>query len=58
MLVTQKTVDIDLKNVDKFVEQVVACNNEDTSVVRPNCKLSNLSNGSFTIRSCHVLIDF
>lgn len=57
MLVTQKTVDTGLKDV-KFRKQVVACNNEDTSVVRPNCKLSNLSNGSFTIRSCHVLIDF
>lgn len=58
MLVTQKTVDTGLKDVDKFRKQVVACNNKDTSVVRPNCKLSNLSNGSFTIRSCHVLIDF
>ena len=58
MLVTQKTVDSGLKDIDKFRKQVVAWNNEDTSVVRPNCKLSNLSNGSFTIRSCHVLIDF
>ena len=32
MLVTQKTVDSGLKDVDKFRKQVVAWNNEDTFI--------------------------
>ena len=58
MIVTQKNVDTGLEDVGMVRKQVVVATTKITSLVRPNCKLSNLSNGSFTIRSCHVLTDF
>lgn len=58
MLVTQKNSDTGLEDVGMVRKQVVVATTKITLLVRPNCKLSNLSNGSFTIRSCHVLTDF